>query len=216
MDIDSAREKMIKQQVRAWDVLDPAVLGMLWKIPRERFVPRDFGAHAFADTEIPIGHGEAMMTPTVEGRLLQALELQGGERVLEIGTGTGFVTACLAKLAHHVTSIDIYDDFLKRAGENLADAGIDNVELTRMDAIEELPAVKYDAIAVTGSIQVFDPRFVEALSIGGRLFVVVGDSPVMDARVVTRTDDSDWDSVSLFETDLKALVHGALPPQFSF
>lgn len=216
MDIDSAREKMIEQQVRAWDVFDPAVLGVLGKIPRERFVPRDFAAHAFADTEIPIGHGEAMMTPTVEGRLLQALELQGGERVLEIGTGTGFVTACLAQLAQHVTSIDIHDDFLKRAGENLADAGIDNVELTRMDAIEELPAGKFDAIAVTGSIQVFEPRFVEALNIGGRLFVVIGDSPVMDARVVTRSGDSDWDSVSLFETDLKALVHGALPPQFSF
>ena len=216
MDIDSAREKMIEQQVRAWDVFDPAVLGVLAKIPRERFVPRDFSAHAFADTEIPIGHGEAMMTPTVEGRLLQALELQGGERVLEIGTGTGFVTACLAKLAHHVTSIDIHDDFLRRAGENLADAGIENVELTSMDATAELPAGRFDAIAVTGSVQVFDPRFVEALSIGGRLFVVVGDSPVMDAHVVTRTGDSDWDSVSLFETDLKPLVHGALPPQFSF
>ncbi len=216
MNIDYAREKMIEQQVRAWDVLDPTVLEVLGKIPREQFVPRAYQLLAFADVEIPIGHGESMMTPTVEGRVLQALNLDGLGRVLEIGTGTGFLTACLARLCDHVTSIDIYEDFLKRAGENLADAGIENVDLQHMDAIEALPDGRFDAIAVTGSVQRFDPRFVEALKDGGDLFIVVGDAPAMDARRVTRTGDSDWTSESLFETDLKPLVHGSLPPQFAF
>lgn len=216
MNIDSAREKMIEQQVRAWDVFDPSVLETLGKVPRENFVPRGYEALAFADTEIPIGCGETMMTPTVEGRLLQSLELDGRGRVLEIGTGTGFLTACLARLSDHVTSVDIYEQFLSAASANLDDAGIDNVELLVMDATAELPSGKFDAIAVTGSIQRFDPRFVESLKIGGRLFVVVGDAPVMDARRVVRTDESDWDSESLFETVLKPLVHGTLPPQFTF
>lgn len=207
---------MIEQQVRAWDVFDPTVLEVLGKIPRETFVPRDFRALAFADTEIPIGHGQSMMTPTVEGRLLQALELTGVEHVLEIGTGTAFVTACLAKLAHHVTSIDIHEDFLKRGRENLADMGLDNAKLKLMDAMQELPQGRFDAIAVTGSIQEFDPRFVEALKAGGRLFVVVGGSPVMDAQLVRRTDDNDWQSASLFETNLKPLVNATIPPQFTF
>ncbi|MDH3748571.1 MAG: protein-L-isoaspartate O-methyltransferase [Gammaproteobacteria bacterium] len=216
MKTNIAREKMIEQQVRAWDVFDPSVLEVLGKIPRETFVPRDFQSLAFADTEIPIGHGQSMMTPTVEGRLLQALELTGVEHVLEIGTGTGFVTACLAKLAHHVTSIDIHEDFLKRSGENIADVGLDNVTLKLMDAMQELPQDRFDAIAVTGSIQLFDPRFVEILKTGGRLFVVVGESPVMDARLVRRTDDNDRRSASLFETDLKSLVNATIPPQFTF
>ena len=172
---------------------------------------------AFADTEIPIGNGEKMMTPTVEGRVLQSLDLDGDERVLEIGTGSGFLTACLATLAAHVTSIDIYDDFLKKAGERLADNGIDNVDLLNMDATRELPDAGFDAIAVTGSLERFDTRLVDALNEGGRLFVVVGNPPVMDARLVSRPADSnEWSTESLFETDLAPLVNGALPPQFLF
>ena len=216
MNIELAREKMIEQQVRAWDVLETDVLYVLRKIPREEFVPRDYAPLAFADTEIPIGHGETMMTPTVEGRVLQSLGLDGSEHVLEIGTGTGFLSACLATLGHHVTSIDIHDNFLKRAAENLADAGFDNVNLKAMDAMEELPSGKFDAIAVTGSVETFDTRFVDALRVGGRLFIVVGSGPVMDARLVTRTGESHWDSESLFETCLKPLVNGRQPPQFRF
>lgn len=216
MNIEFARQKMIDQQVRAWDVLESDVLHVLGKIPRENFVPRDFATLAFADTEIPIGHGEWMMTPTVEGRLLQSLELTGKENILEVGTGTGFVSACLAMLGHHVTSIDIHENFLKRAAENLADAGFDNVNLKHMDAMQELPQGSFDAIAITGSIEVFDPRFVEALKIGGRMFVVVGGGSPMDARLVRRTGESDWDSRSLFETELRPLVHGRRPPQFYF
>jgi protein-L-isoaspartate(D-aspartate) O-methyltransferase len=216
MNIDIARQKMIEQQVRAWDVFEPDVLEVLADVPRELFAPAGFEALAFADTEIPIGHGESMLTPTIEGRLLQALDIGPSDRVLEIGTGSGFVTACLAKLARNVTSIDIHEDFLERAGDLLADNGYDNVELHAMDATNELPAGSFDAVAVTGSIQRFDPRFVEALTQGGRLFVVVGEAPVMDARVVTRTGESDWSSDSLFETSVKPLINGALPPQFSF
>lgn len=216
MNIESARQKMIEQQVRAWDVLEPNVLDVLRKIPRESFVPNDFASLAFADTEIPIGHGETMLTPTVEGRLLQSLELTGSENILEIGTGTGFVSACLGTLGHHVTSVDIHEDFLKRAAENLADAGFDNVNLKHMDAMQELPQGNFDAIAITGSIEVFDPRFVAALKIGGRMFVVVGNGPPMDARLVRRTAESDWQSSSLFETELRPLVNGRRPPQFYF
>ena len=147
---------------------------------------------------------------------MQALELDGTERVLEIGAGTGFMAACLASLADTVVSIDIYDDFLNQADSNLENAGIDNVDLISMDATRELPGGSFDAIAVTGSIQTFDARFVEALSIGGRLFVVIGDNPVMEARVIERTDDSDWQSETQFETCLTPLVHGSAPPGFLF
>ena len=216
MNIDFARQQMIDQQVRAWTVLDPAVLAVLSAVPREDFVPPSYESLAFADTEIPLGHGEFMMTPTVEGRVLQALELRANDHVLEIGTGSGFLTACLAQLAGTITSVDIHDDFVRDAGHKLAGAGIDNVELRTLDATRELPGDGYDAIAVTGSIETFDPRFVAALRPGGRLFVVVGSPPIMDARLVRRTGDTDWKSESLFETRLGPLVHGTLPPQFEF
>lgn len=216
MNVDFARQKMIDQQVRACDVYDPAVQEVLARIPREQFVPNGFESLAFADTEIPIGHGESMMTPSLEGRILQSLDLDGIERVLEVGTGTGFLTACLARLANNVVSVDIYDDFLRKAGQNLQDTGVGNVELQAMDAIAELPDGSFDAIAVTGSIHAFNPRFVEALNVGGRLFVIVGNAPTMEARVVERTGESDWHSETIFETQVRPLVHGASPPQFSF
>jgi protein-L-isoaspartate(D-aspartate) O-methyltransferase len=216
MNTDYARLQMVNQQVRGWNVYDEDVLAMLLDLPREHFVPAGFESVAFADVAIPLGHGENMMTPTIEGRLLQALGLRGTEKVLEIGTGSGFMTACLARLANHVTSIDIYADFLASAGDKLAQQGIDNVELVELDATLELPEGPFDAIAVTGSIQTFDPRFVEALDAQGRLFVVTGDAPAMEAKLIERTNEHDWTTVTLFETDLKPLEHGALPPQFSF
>ena len=207
---------MIEQQVRAWDVFDPDVLAVLTDVPRERFVPVGYESLAFADTEIPIGHGESMMRPTIEGRLLQSLQLDGTETALEVGSGSGFLTACLARLAETVVSIDIYDDFLNQAGQVLADTGIHNVELVSMDATRELPQGPFDAIAVTGSMREFEPRFVEALSVGGRLFAVVGDPPVMQARVIERTGGSDWQTETQFETCLRSLVHGSAPSGFEF
>lgn len=216
MNTDFARQQMVNQQVRAWDVLNADILETLKTVPREQFAPAGFEALAFADTEIPIGHGESMMTPTLEGRLLQALDLASTDSVLEIGTGTGFVTACLAHLAGAVTSLDIHEDFLETAAANLEQSGAKDVSLLAMDATKNLPEAKYDAIAVTGSIQTFDPRLVMSLEPGGRLFVVVGDEPAMDARLVTRTGDNEWETESLFETSLKPLVNGFLPAQFSF
>jgi len=216
MNTDFARQQMIAQQVRAWDVLDTNVLDGLNEVQRELFVPPGYEALAFADTEIPIGHGQLMMTPTIEGRVLQALQLAGGEKVLEIGTGSGFLTACLATLAAEVTSIDIYEDFLEAARDRLDTCDIKNVQLQKMDATKELPAGGFDAIAVTGSLQIFDERLVDALNPGGRLFVVVGDSPAMSAMRMTRIDEDTWQSDTLFETDLLPLVNAALPPQFSF
>lgn len=216
MNIDFARRQMVNQQVRGWNVYDKDVLSTLRELPRENFVPAGYEALAFADTEIAIGHGQHMMTPTLEGRVLQTLGLHGNERVLEVGTGSGFLTACLAKLSATVTSIDIFDDFLQKAAGNLAATGISNVELLKMDAMHELPDGGFDAIAVTGSMQSFDPRFVEALRPHGKLFIVVGDAPAMRAKLVERTEQNDWQSVSLFETTLTPLVNGALPPQFSF
>jgi protein-L-isoaspartate(D-aspartate) O-methyltransferase len=216
MNKDFARQQMIEQQVRAWDVLDSTVLDGLRAVQRELFVPEGYEALAFADAEIPIGHGEMMMTPTIEGRVLQGLSLVGGEKVLEIGTGSGFLTACLAHLSAHVTSIDIYDDFIESARQRLTDCKINNVNIVKMDGTLELPDNKFDAIAVTGSIQSFDSRLVDALIPGGRLFVVVGDAPAMSAMQVTRIDENNWQSDTLFETDLLPLVNGALPAQFSF
>lgn len=216
MNIDFARLQMVNQQVRGWNVYDENVLSTLRDLPRERFVPPGYGALAFADIEIAIGHGQRMMTPTVEGRVLQALGLDGDERVLEIGTGSGFLTACLATLAADVISIDIYGDLLQKAADNLDACDISNAELIQMNAMQELPKGKFDAIAVTGSLQSFDPRLVEALNPQGKLFVVVGDAPAMEAKLIARTEENDWQTVSLFETTLLPLIDGALPPQFSF
>lgn len=216
MNSDFARQQMVEQQVRAWDVFDATILELLKQLPRERFVPTGFEPLAFADTEIPLAHGQSMMTPTVEGRLLQALALKTTDRVLEIGTGTGFLTACLGRLANLVVSLDVYDDFLQTAAVNLQDTGVSNVELLAMDAMQALPEGEFDAIAVTGSIQRFDPRLVMSLKPGGRLFVVIGDAPSMDACIVHRSGENDWRTESLFETELKPLVNGRLPPQFFF
>lgn len=216
MNIELARRQMVQQQIRTVEVFDPEILDLLGSVPREQFVPTGLEALAFAETELPLGHGQNMMEPNVEGRMLQALGVLSTDSVLEIGTGSGFITACLARLAKSVTSIDLYEDFQASAAANLEDTGIKNFELRIMDATQELPEQEFDVIATTGSIEVFDPRLVMALKPGGRLFVVVGSSPNMEARLVTRTGDNEWESRSLFETGLAPLVNGTLPPQFSF
>ena len=216
MNIEYARRQMVEQQVRTWDVFDSAVLSALSSVPREQFVAAGYESLAFADVELPIGHGQRMMTPTLEGRMLQALEVKPGDSVLEIGTGSGFVTACLARLAGKVTSVDIHQDFLDTAEANLADCGISNVGLALMDATRELPDGTYDVVAVTGSIETYDPRYARALKPGGRLFVIVGTEPLMDARLVHRLNEEEWHTASIFETCVAALINGSLPPQFHF
>ncbi|HET7922143.1 MAG TPA: protein-L-isoaspartate O-methyltransferase [Gammaproteobacteria bacterium] len=215
--LELARNQMVTQQVRAWDVLDQRVLGMLENLPRERFVPGAFRQVAFADTAIPLPHGQRMMTPTVEGRVLQALVPQPGERALEIGTGSGFLAACLSRLGADVLSLDIFPDFTEQAGATLKSLGIRRIKLetedgTRFDAGKK----RFDVIAVTGSLPVYTDRYAQQLAVGGRLFMVVGEAPVMEALLITRVGEAAWSRRSLFETDLPALVNAPLPTRFVF
>ncbi|MCC5794138.1 MAG: protein-L-isoaspartate O-methyltransferase [Chromatiales bacterium] len=214
--IEEARTRMIDQQVRAWSVLDPCVLDVLRSVPRERFVPPAYAAVAFADTEIPLGQGEFMMTPQVEGRLLQSLELQPTDQVLEIGTGSGFLTACLARLAGSVESLELRADLAARARENLAAAGIGNARVIEADAFSFRPDSGYDAIAITGSMPKLQGEFRQWLNPGGRLFVVLGQPPVMEAMLVRRADGDMFRSQSLFETMVVPLRNAPASTEFSF
>jgi len=214
--MEAARRQMIEQQVRAWDVLEPRVLDALAAVPREHFVPAAYRGVAFADTAIPIGHGQGMLKPAVEGRALQALAPARGQRVLEIGTGTGFFAACLSELAGDVESIEIHDDLAAGARQALAALGMSRVSVKTADAFAIDPGAGYDVIAVTGSLPVDDPRFERALAVGGRLFIVVGTAPVMQARRVTRTTENAWLREVLFETLVEPLIHAAPASRFRF
>lgn len=213
---DSARTQMVRQQVRAWDVLDPAVLDVMARTPRERFVPPRFQSLAFADMAIPLAHGEAMMTPQVEGRLLQALRLGPADRVLEVGTGSGFLTACLAGLAGRVQSLEIHPDLSAGAAGALEATGVRNAELRVANVFDFRPEQPFDAIAVTGSLPDDWPAFRDWLAVGGRLFVVVGREPLMEARLVERCGEYEWSTTALFETVLPPLRHVPARPRFVF
>jgi protein-L-isoaspartate(D-aspartate) O-methyltransferase len=215
MNLDAARMQMIHQQVRAWEVLDSRVLETLSSVSRELFVPPDYRDLAFADFEIPLGHGEAMMTPTVEGKLLQALRLDALDDVLEIGTGSGFLTACLARLASRVSSIDIHADFIEAAQLRLREQGFRNVALRVEDAFHIVGSEQFDAIAVTGSVPEVPRALAALLRPGGRMFIVIGRSPVMDARRIVRQHDGAWVEESLFETALKPLVNAVVTEPFT-
>ena len=211
-----AREQMIEQQVRAWDVLDGRVLALLRKVPREHFVPAAQRVFAFADLELPLPHGQHLLRPSVAGRLLQALELAGSERVLEIGAGSGFVTACLATAAAQVESIEIIPELAMLSRENLASLGVRNATITTGDGLQLDGRTRYGAIAVTASMPVYAQVFQGQLEIGGRLFVVVGEGPVMEARQIRRTSEDGWTTTSLFETVIDPLINAPRPPEFRF
>jgi protein-L-isoaspartate(D-aspartate) O-methyltransferase len=216
MDAEFARQQMVNQQVRAWAVLAPAVLRVLTEVPRQRFVPAAYRSLAFADTAIPLPEDQFMMTPQVEGRVLQALEVESSSAILEVGTGSGFLAACLARLGAQVTSIEIRPTLADAARRRLLDAGISNCEVLREDAFRWQPPRRFDCIAVTGSLPVFDGRFQEWLAPGGRLFVVVGQPPSMDACLIRRLERGEFVRESLFETVLPPLDHAARPEQFVF
>ncbi len=217
MDLAQARFNMIEQQIRTWAVLDQRVLDTLALNPREDYAPKKYRDLAFADLEIPIGHHQAMMTPKFEARLLQALNVQQDDKALEIGTGSGYLTACLASLADHVLSVDIYGDFTTQAGYKLAAHDKENVSLRSGDAAHGWEMeTGFDAIAVTGSLPIPHNHFHQQLNIGGRLFLITGTSPVMDAQLVTRIGEHEWSTESLFETDLPALENADQPKQFVF
>lgn len=214
--LEAARRQMIEQQVRAWEVLDDRVLEILATVPRERFVPEAYRDVAFADTEIPLAHGQCMLAPKVEGRILQALALGREDEVLEVGTGSGFFTACLARLASHVRSLEIFPDLAQGAARTLKSIPVTNVTVEAVDATTLDESGLYDAIVLTASLPVYDPRFQRALRRDGRLFVVTGTAPVMQARLVTRTADDQWVTETLFETVIPPLINAAVPDAFRF
>ncbi|MGF1644930.1 MAG: protein-L-isoaspartate O-methyltransferase [Thiotrichales bacterium] len=211
-----ARSNMILQQIRPWEVLNQDVLQIMADVPREKFVPPGMERLAFSDIELPLGSGEYMMAPKIEARLLQALNLRGDDHALEIGTGSGFLTACLARLAAQVDSVEIHETLLRAAEQRLQSTGTTNVQLQLGDAAHGWGACEYDAIAVTGSLPEYDPCFERLLKSGGRLFIVVGKAPVMEALLVTRIGHNRYDRTALFETSLKPLVGREPQPEFVF
>lgn len=208
MNLEQARFNMVEQQIRPWEVLDQRVLDAIGALPRDAFVLPELRQLAYADVALPIGYGETMMTPRLEARMAQSLRLRPTDKVLEIGTGSGFVTALLARLAGHVYSVEVVEALSRAAAERLKAQGIDNVTLAVRDGsrgwIDRAP---YDAIAVTGSVPDLDAAhpFELQLQVGGRLFVVVGEPPIMEAWLITRAGTKAWSRESLFDTDLPPL-----------
>ena len=207
MNSDKARFNMVEQQVRPWEVLDYRVLDVLRSVPRESFVPERFRRAAYADLQIPLPHEQVMMEPRVEARLLQALDLQPQDSALEIGTGTGYLSACMAGLAGRVTSVELYGDLRELAESNHQAQGVRNVSLLAGDAARGWDdGQRYDAIAVTGSLPQLHEGFHRSLALGGRLFLIVGQFPIMEALLITRVGEEQWTRESLFDTSQPALV----------
>jgi protein-L-isoaspartate(D-aspartate) O-methyltransferase len=209
IDFESVRNTMVEQQVRPWEVLDPRVLDAITAVPREQFVPAAYRTLAYADLPLPLAHGESMMKPVVEGRLLQALSLAPEDEVLEIGTGSGYLTACLAHLAREVVTVDLHADFSAQARARLDALGIGNVRVETADAMSFAPGRTFDAIAVTGAVAELPEAFKQWLKPGGRMFVVTGRSPVQTAHRLTWRADR-LHGEALFETDIPYL-RGAEP-----
>ncbi len=213
----SARSQMTYQQIRAWSVLPPETLAVFEQLPREIFVPAAAQGAAYGDLAIPLGHGQHMLSPTVVGRILQAVTVRRADRILEIGTGSGYVTACLALLGAQVRSLEIRPELAHQARQNLKAAGIGNAQVEEADAFGWQPAAPgYDVVVITGSLPVYDPRFESLLNPGGRLFVVAGQEPVMEAQLVRLNDSKVRDVHSLFETVIDPLTHAAAPSHFVF
>ncbi len=214
MNFEVARAQMLGQQIRAWEVLDERVLRALRETPREKFVPAEYRDVAFADAEIPLGHGQFMLAPKIEGRLLQAVLAEPIDEVLVVGTGSGFLTACLAKLAKDVVSVDIVSDFVAAARPRLAEQEISNVSLEVADALELSYAGRFDVVAVTASVPEFTNHFIKMLRPQGRLFIVVGRAPVMEAQLITMQPSGIATTEDLFETVLTPLINGERPEPF--
>jgi protein-L-isoaspartate(D-aspartate) O-methyltransferase len=216
MNTEALRNQMVEQQVRTWEVLDDRVLDVMRKIRREAFVPPAFRGVAFADTSIPLPNGQRMLAPKVHGKILQALALNPSDVALEVGAGSGYLTACMGRLCSRVRSLEIHPELTELARSNLLAAAVNNVAVETFDATHLEDAARYDAIAVTGSLPIYDERFQQALKVGGRMFVVVGTAPIMEAWKVTRLGEREWQRESLFETVIDALVNAARVSQFVF
>lgn len=217
IDFEVARSNMIEQQIRTWDVLDDRVLDLLRRVPREDFVPPQYRNLAFVDMPIPLGQGQAMMPPKLEARLLQALNVQPSDKVLEVGTGSGYVTALLATLAKQVYSVEILPEFSAHAARNLAAHGIANITLDVGDAANGWDRyAPYDVILVTGSLPLSPTRLRASLSIGGRMIAIVGHAPAMAVRRIERVTAESFTDTVLFETDVAPLINAVAPSPFVF
>jgi protein-L-isoaspartate(D-aspartate) O-methyltransferase len=217
MNLEQARFNMIEQQIRPWDVLDATVLDLLKQVPREAFVPDQYTGLAFADLDIPLGHGQSMLAPKMEARMIQSVALNKTDKVLEVGTGSGYMTALLAKLAGEVISVDCVEAFTAIARQKLHQQGIANVTLESGDAAQGWAAhAPYDVIVLTGSVPVLSGNFKQQLKPGGRLFAVVGEAPVMEATLVTCLAPSTFRTDKLFEICIPMLAHAPQPERFSF
>jgi protein-L-isoaspartate(D-aspartate) O-methyltransferase len=215
-DVNVARRQMIDQQVRAWEVLDAAVLQTMERVPREEFAPPRYRDLAFADMCVPLGHGQFMLAPKLEGRILQALELRPDDSVLEVGTGSGYFAACLGALARGVRSIEIFPDLAVAAKSTLARVGVRNVSVEVADAFALADPTRYDVVVLSGSLPLYDSRFEQMLASGGRLFAVVGQGPAMEACLITNSGSGAWLRETLFETVMDPLLHAPEPPRFVF
>ncbi|HVJ74587.1 MAG TPA: protein-L-isoaspartate O-methyltransferase [Casimicrobiaceae bacterium] len=216
MDFEQARFNMVEQQIRPWDVLDPVVLDLLFTVRREDYVPTAYRNLAFADLEVPLGHGEAMWMPKLEARALQELGLATGESVLEIGTGSGYLTALLASVASRVTSVEIVESFARDARAKLAAAGFTNVEVEVGDGARGWGGASFDAIVLTGSTPVLHEAFCKQLKPGGRVFAIIGDAPAMTAKLSRWTAPGACVVTPLFETVVKPLANAPAPARFEF
>ena len=215
--VELARFNMVEQQVRPWDVLDTQILDLLQAMPREAFVPNGYENVAYADIDIPIAHGEVMLAPKYVGRMLQALNLHETDVALEVGCGTGYATALLGKACREVFSVDIHQDFVATSAANLKTQGIANVTLECGDAAQGWDAHgPYDVIFVSGSSPILPEAFKKSLNRGGRLVAIIGDGPVMQATLITRSAIDEWREERLFETEIKPLVNAAKPNRFVF
>lgn len=221
MDFEKTRFLMVEQQIRTWEVLDSAVLDLLFAVKREDFVPPAYRSLAFVDMEIPLGHSQVMMAPKLEARIVQEVAAKAGDSVLEIGTGSGYLAALLAKQAAHVTSLEYYADLSRAAAARLAQANIANVLLKCGDAAKNLAGLigndaRFDVIVLSASVPVLPPGLLNHLNVGGRLFAVVGDAPAMKATVFTKTDDIACQPNEIFETVLTPLINATQPSRFTF
>jgi protein-L-isoaspartate(D-aspartate) O-methyltransferase len=217
MDVDRARFNMVEQQIRPWEVLDQRVLDLLFKVKREEFVPPQYRSLAFVDMEIPIGHGQTMLQPKMEARMLQELALKSADKILEVGTGSGYMTALLASFGGHVYSADIIAEFTQKAAAKLSAHGISNMTLETGDAARGWDRhAPYDAIVLTGSVPVLPEAFQKSLNTGGRLLAVVGEPPAMEARLITCVAPGAYCAIGLFETCIATLINALQPERFVF
>jgi protein-L-isoaspartate(D-aspartate) O-methyltransferase len=217
MNIEQARFNMIEQQIRPWNVLDQEVLDALHVVKREQFVPPQCASLAFADTEIPLGNGETMFNPKIEARILQELQVKKHENVLEVGAGSGYMAALLALKARQVTTVEINPALKEMAQQNLAKANVTNVTVELGNGSEGWSAgAPFDVIVISGALEVLPEAFLKQLKVGGRIAAIVGVAPVMQCVIITRVAETAYDTVQVFETNVKALVSAPQPSHFQF